>query len=225
MIKITLITAALIIAALVAIVFFTPVSQVAPWANLTPEELAERHVNDKIDAIGETIAGILLLQAPILSELGGEIIEDRIHAVIKWNYAAARDLGGGRYSVVAAASVGFEVEIALASVGVALSLPFDIAVDHDAQIVTGMTPNLAAMSLDLDAPMLDQAGEAVEKASELADQAAEAVDDATEDNMTIQARDVLLNSAHAIVDPTLVVCYHAHCSTAYEGCFLIRVVL
>ena len=38
-------------------------------------------------------------------------------------------------------------------------------------------------------------------------------------NMTIQARDVLLNSAHATVDPTLVVCYHAHCSIAGYGLF------
>ena len=44
-------------------------------------------------------------------------------------------------------------------------------------------------------------------------------------NMTIQARDVVLNSAHAIVDHTLVVCYHAHCSIAYVGSFLIRMVL
>ena len=44
-------------------------------------------------------------------------------------------------------------------------------------------------------------------------------------NMTIQARDFLLNSAHAAVDHTLVVCYHAHCSIAYMGCLLIRVVL
>ena len=44
-------------------------------------------------------------------------------------------------------------------------------------------------------------------------------------NMIIQARDVLLNSAQAIVDPTLVVCYHAHCSIAYMGCLLIWVVL
>ena len=36
-------------------------------------------------------------------------------------------------------------------------------------------------------------------------------------NMMIQARDVLLNSAHATVDPKLVVCYHAHCSLAYMG--------
>ena len=155
---------------------------------MTPEELAERHVNDKIDAIGETISGVLLLQAPILSELGGEFIEDRIHDVIKWRYAAARDLGGGRYSVVATASVGFEVEIALTSVGVAMSLPFDIMVDHDAQTVTRMEPNVAAMSLDLDAPTLEAAGEAVdkavdaatEKASEVVEQAAEAVDEATE---------------------------------------------
>ena len=44
-------------------------------------------------------------------------------------------------------------------------------------------------------------------------------------NMTIQARDVLLNSAHATVFPTLVVCYHAHCSISYMGCFLMRMVL
>ena len=187
MIKTALIAAAVIIAVLVVLAvlaLFTPASQLAPWANMTPEELAERHVNDKIDAIGETIAGVLLLQAPILSELGGEFIEDRIHDVIKWRYAAARDLGGGRYSVVATASVGFEVEIALTSVGVALSLPFDMTVDHDAQTVTRMEPNIAAMSLDLDAPALKDASEAVdaatEKASEVAGQAAEAVDEATE---------------------------------------------
>ena len=34
-------------------------------------------------------------------------------------------------------------------------------------------------------------------------------------NMMIQARDVLLNSAQATVDYTLVVSYHAHCSIAY----------
>ena len=36
---------------------------------------------------------------------------------------------------------------------------------------------------------------------------------------------VVLNSAHAIVDHTLVVCYHAHCSIANVGCLLIWVVL
>ena len=41
-------------------------------------------------------------------------------------------------------------------------------------------------------------------------------------NMMIQARDVQLNSAHATVDPTLVVCIHAHCSIAYMGCLLNR---
>ena len=181
MVKTTLIVAAVIIAALAAVALFAPVSQLAPWSDMTPEELAERHVNDKIDAIGETIAGVLLLQAPILSELGGELIEDRIHDVIKWRYAAARDLGGGRYGVVATASVGFEVEIALAFVGVALSLPFDMTVDHDAQTVTRMEPNIAAMSLDLDAPALDEAvDKAVDAATEKASEAAEAVGEATE---------------------------------------------
>ena len=38
-------------------------------------------------------------------------------------------------------------------------------------------------------------------------------------NMTIQARDVLLNSPHATVDHTLVVCYHANCSYSIYGLF------
>ena len=42
---------------------------------------------------------------------------------------------------------------------------------------------------------------------------------------SLQARDILLNSAHATVDPTLVVCYHAHCSLAYMDCLLIWAVL
>ena len=151
---------------------------------MTPEELAERYVNDKIDAIGETIAGILLSQAPILSELGGEFVEDRIHDVVKWDYAPSRELGGGMHEVTATASVGFEASVALASVSVAFSLPFDMLVDHDAQLVTRMNPNIAAASLDLDAPMLEEASEAVEAATEMAseaaEQAAETIDAATE---------------------------------------------
>ena len=42
---------------------------------------------------------------------------------------------------------------------------------------------------------------------------------------TLQHGDILLNSAHATVDPTLVVRYHAHCSIAYMGCLLIQEVL
>ena len=42
---------------------------------------------------------------------------------------------------------------------------------------------------------------------------------------SLQARDILLNSAHATVDPTLVVCYNGHCSIAYIGCLTTRVVL
>ena len=41
----------------------------------------------------------------------------------------------------------------------------------------------------------------------------------------LQARDIPLNSAHATVDPTLVVCYHAHYSLAYMDCLLIWAVL
>ena len=41
--------------------------------------------------------------------------------------------------------------------------------------------------------------------------------------MTTPTKTIVLNSAHAIVYHTLVVCYHAHCSIAYLACLLIRV--
>lgn len=148
---------------------------------MTPDELAERYVNNRIDAIGETIAGILLLQAPILSELGGEFVEDRIHDAVKWHYAPARDLGGGMHEVTATASVGFKATIALASASVAFSLPFDMLIDHDAQLVARMNPNIAAASLDLDAPMLEQTTEAVDKAVDATtERASEAAEQASE---------------------------------------------
>ena len=214
--KIGLIVAAVGIAIIAALALFTPVSQFAPWSNLTPEELAERHVNDKIDAIGETIAGILLLQAPILSELGGEFVEDRIHDVVKWHYAPARDLGGGMFDVTATASIGFKTSIALATVSVAFSLPFDMLIDRNAQLVTRMNPNIAAASLDLDSPMLEEATEAVdkamdaatEKASEIAEQAAETMDEAVEkasetiDAATEQASETAEQAADALDDAT-----------------------
>ena len=138
-------------------------------------------MNNRIDAIGETIAGILLLQAPILSELGGEFVEDRIHDAVKWHYAPARDLGGGMHEVTATASVGFKATIALASASVAFSLPFDMLIDHDAQLVARMNPNIAAASLDLDAPMLEQTTEAVDKAVDATtERASEAAEQASE---------------------------------------------
>lgn len=147
-------TAILAAAAAVAVIFFSSF-------NLTPEEVAERHVNDKIDAIGETIAGVLLLEAPILSELGGEWVEDRIHDVVKWRYAPARKLLDDRgYIVVATASASFDFA---PFSSLSFSLPFDILISPSGE-VTSMNPNAAAMSLalDLDAP----GGSAGERASD-----------------------------------------------------------
>ena len=50
---------------------------------LSPEEIAMRWVDDNVDAMGEEIAALLTDQNPVLREVGGELLEDSIHAVIE----------------------------------------------------------------------------------------------------------------------------------------------
>ena len=68
-IGIVVVLAILAIGAIVALLPSGPLG-----SGLTPEELAERHINDQIDAIGETIAGFLILSGPgLLKELGRRV--------------------------------------------------------------------------------------------------------------------------------------------------------
>ena len=175
MVGIVVIVAILAIVAIVALLPDGPLG-----SDLTPEELAKKHIDDSIDAIGETIAGFILLPAPeLVKELGGEYIEDRIHEVIKWRYSDARSMGGSTYEVTATAVVGFDVEVALATGRIEASVPFKIMVDEDSQTVRSTTPDFADADLTFNFPGLDEAVEIVEKAADdVTDQATEAVDEA-----------------------------------------------
>ncbi len=82
---------------------------------LTPEQVARNWVNDNVDLGGELLAEWILGAGPVepsgaagwlAKEVGGELIEDKIHEVIKWDYSSARDLGDG-WEVTATASVSF----------------------------------------------------------------------------------------------------------------------
>ena len=47
------------------------------------QELAKTHVNDNIDALSEEIASLIIDQNRLAREIGGEIIEDKIHENVK----------------------------------------------------------------------------------------------------------------------------------------------
>ncbi len=84
-------------------------------SSLTPEEVAQRWVNDNVDLGGELLAEWILGAGPVkpsgaagwlAKEMGGELIEDKIHEVIKWDYSSARSVGDG-WEVTATPSVSF----------------------------------------------------------------------------------------------------------------------
>ena len=82
---------------------------------LTPEEVAHRWANDNVDIGAELLAEWILGAGPVepssaagwlAKEIGGELIEDKIHEVIKWDYSSASSVGDG-WEVTATASVSF----------------------------------------------------------------------------------------------------------------------
>lgn len=82
---------------------------------LTPEQVARNWVNDNVDLGGELMAEWILGAGPVepssaagwlAKEIGGELIEDKIHEVIKWDYSSARNVGDD-WEVTVTASVSF----------------------------------------------------------------------------------------------------------------------
>ena len=157
------------------------VSSSSGSSGLTPQQLAERHVNAQIDAIGEIIAGVILFPAPgFVKELGGEYIEDQIHKVIKWRYSTGQ-VAGEQTEVIATASVQFDVDVQLTQGTITASLPFSLMVYPNDQIVRSMTPRFDDASVVFDFPVLDSVSEEVEKATEKAGEVAEQAEEKAEE--------------------------------------------
>ncbi|MYA62834.1 MAG: hypothetical protein F4X94_09710 [Dehalococcoidia bacterium] len=112
--------------------FLVSVLGVGCSEDLTPEEVAQRWVNGNVDLGGELLAEWILGAGPVepssaagwlVKEVGGELIEDKVHDVIKWNYSSARSVGDG-WEVTATASVSFP-EYAEFEAGLPLILRID----------------------------------------------------------------------------------------------------
>ena len=136
-------------------------------SNLTPEEVAQFWVNDNVDLGGELLAEWILGAGPVepssaagwlAKEIGGELIEDKIHEVIKWDYSSARSVGDG-WEVTATASLSFP-EYA----GFEAGLPLVLRIDG--QEVSDWRPDYMAAYARADIPDI---GGIVETASNISE--------------------------------------------------------
>ena len=100
----------------------------------TPEDLARQWVAENVDYAGEAIAGWMSVGNPILRELGGEYIEDRIHDVISWDYSAAELRSDGLYELTATARVRFDIPGGAGEVDA--TVPWRMVIDVDSESVS-----------------------------------------------------------------------------------------
>ncbi len=137
---------------------------------LTPEQVARNWVNDNVDLGGELLAEWILGAGPVepssaagwlAKEVGGELIEDKVHDVIKWDYSSARSVGDG-WEVTATASVSFP-EYA----GFEAGLPLILSIDG--QVVSDWRPDYMSAYTRADIPDISDVAETASIISEAFD--------------------------------------------------------
>ncbi len=136
--------------------------------NLTPEEVAQRWVNDNVDLGGELLAGWILGVGPVeppgaagwlAKEIGGELIEDKIHEVIKWDYSSARSVADG-WEVTATASISFPDYA-----GFEAGLPLILRIEG--QVVSDWRPDYMSAYARADIPDIVDVAETISNISEV----------------------------------------------------------
>ena len=143
------------------------------WAP-APEDVARQWALDNVDWAGERVAGLVVsalgaggLKAVVLSELGGEWVEDRVHEHLAWSFSEPSPQGSGVHVVVATASVDFAVSSPAGDGRVAGSVPFRLVIDVGDVVMQEVV--LAGVSVDADVAGgadVEPVGVSVDKVSE-----------------------------------------------------------
>ena len=118
----------------VVVLLFVVVFVFRSETDMTPEGLARQWVAGNVDTVGEDIAGWMSAGNPVLRELGGEYIEDRIHDVINWEYSAAERRSDGVYDLTATARVRFDIPGGAGEIEA--GVPWEMVIDMDAESVS-----------------------------------------------------------------------------------------
>ena len=142
---------------LMVVTLFAVAALTLACGSLTAVELAEKWVNDNVDAVGETIASVVIRDNALLRELGGEYIEDRIHGVVKWTFSPAQIVDGSLQEVAATAYVPFEAGTGLASGCARVQLPYRFLIDEANQAVLEAEPDILGANVEWDTNLIGSA--------------------------------------------------------------------
>ena len=111
-------------------------------------EVARDWSSSGIDDISELAMGLLVGNAPIVTQIGGDILADKIRDKVAWSYSEARCPSEGQCEVTATATAALEINIPFVfNDTVTVELPFDLDIDTGARRVTDWDADIGAASV------------------------------------------------------------------------------
>ena len=110
--------------------------------------VARGWTGSSIDDISELAMGLLVGNAPVITQIGGDVLADRIRDEVTWSYSTPYCPYEGRCEVTATARADLDISIPLVfNDTVTVELPFDLDIDTEGRQVTDWTPNVLAASV------------------------------------------------------------------------------
>ena len=111
-------------------------------------EVAKEWSSSSIDDISELAMGLLVGNAPIVTQIGGDILADKIRDKVAWRYSEAQCPSDGQCEVSATASAALDINIPFVfNDTVTVELPFDLDIDTGTRRVTDWDPDIGAASV------------------------------------------------------------------------------
>ena len=111
------------------------------------EAVAREWSSSSIDDISELTVGFLVGNAPVVTQIGGSALADRIRDNVAWSYSTP-DCQQGRCDVTATARANLDINIPLVMNETAtIELPFDLEVDTGRELVTDWNADIASASV------------------------------------------------------------------------------
>ena len=111
-------------------------------------EVAREWSSSSIDDISELAMGLLVGNAPIVTQIGGNILADKIRDRVAWSFSEARCPLEGQCEVTATANAALDINIPFVfNDTVTVELPFDLDIDTGARRVTDWDPDIGAASV------------------------------------------------------------------------------
>ena len=111
-------------------------------------EVAREWSSSSIDEASEVVMGLLVGNIPIVTQIGGGALADRIRQEVRWSYSTPKCGDGGNCEVTATAAADLDINVPLVLNDTAtIRMPFLLDIDTGEERVTGWNADLGSASV------------------------------------------------------------------------------